>query len=241
MNLYLTALDLSLEGVPSAALARVSTAEGRACKASSDKAADYLRGRYTLPLQATIQPVEWIPATGSTATAGIEVALTDPDVPVWRAYGIVVQVLTTTTAKLSLDGGLTWSAAFTITPGDQNLQNGLTLTWLGGTWYVGDVYRCSVSYGSLTSYCVQIAAWNLLRVRGVAPDGNAYEAIKQAHADAVKWLISVRDLGVDPGLLDSRDGDGSGMFLMDPEGITGSLEQDRRWNSCMGRDPDVGY
>jgi phage gp36-like protein len=240
MNLFLTALDLSLEGVPSAALSRVTSFEGRACIAASNKAADYLRGRYSLPLIATVGGVEWVPVAGSTATGIVSVELTDPTEPVLQAYGVVLSILSSTTGRISTDGGLLWGNTFVIPAGGSvDLQNGLTVTFSSGTWYVGDVYRCSVSYGSLTSYCAQIAAQNLLRVRGYSIDGTAYKAIDRAAEEALKWLMDVRDLRTDPGLTDTQSGDGSEMFLMDPEIQPTPNEVDRRWNSYMGRAPDV--
>lgn len=246
MSLYATALDLELFGAPAAALQRVRTSEAYQLTMASGMADDYLRGRYVLPLVAVPGETLPFPATGSTGTGTVVAAYTAGASYPLQAYGIIVQVLTTgalgvATARMSVNGGVTYSPSFVITATPIVLSFGITLTFSdtsGGGFYVGDQYKISVSYGSLTGYVVSLATFTLLRVRGVAPDGNAYDPIRDAYKQALRWLEHVRDLRTDPGLTASTGGDGSDVFIEVPtENDPDGLELDRSWQSVMGRGP----
>lgn len=242
MSLYATPLDLLLEGAPAAALVRVASSRVRNLAASSGVADDSLRGRYTLPLQVTtIGETDYAPVTGSTATGTVSAAQTvGVDLP-FQAYGIVIEVLSSgalgvATARMSTDGGVQFGNSFTVSSTPIVLSFGVTVTFSSGTYYIGDAYRITVSYGSLTSHVVSHAVYKLLRVRGVAPDGNAYDPIRDAYKEALKWFQDVRDLRVDPGLTDSSTNNGSDVFIEVPvDGDGTGLELDRRFQSTMGR------
>jgi hypothetical protein len=161
-----------------------------------------------------------------------------------QAYGIIVQVLTTgalgvATGRMSQDGGITYGSSFVLSSSPVVLSWGVTVTFSDpgvGGFCAGDQYQCSVSYGSLTSYVVAVATYSLLRTRGVAPDGNAYDPIREAHKEALRWFESVRDLKTDPGLIDSSGGNGQDVFVEVPTaGDESGLEPDRGWQSVLGR------
>ena len=139
---------------------------------------------------------------------------------------------------MSIDSGVTWQATFTIATGNRTVTlsstESLTLTFDSGTWFDGDILYIPVGYKALTSHCVAIASWRLLTRRGVDPDSAAYDAIRTAYKDAIKWLEGVRDNKNDPGLTDSTTSTVEGSFLFEPEDFdTGGGR--RNWESVMGR------
>lgn len=242
---YATPLDLELQGAPSPSLVRVRNARVYQLQVASTKADDYLRGRYTPPYVAQVGTVQPVLVDASTATGTMSVALTTgATVFPLQAYGIIAQVLTTgalgvATGRMSQDGGITYGSSFVISSTPIVLSWGVTVTFSDpgvGGFYVGDQYQCSVSYGSLTSHVVAIATYGLLRTRGVAPDGNAYDPIRDAYKEAIRWFESVRDLKTDPGLTDSSGGTGQDVFIEVPvDGDQSGLEPDRGWQSVLGR------
>lgn len=242
MSLYATKLDLDREGAPAAALSRVTSSELAQLRAASNKADDYLRGRYTLPLSASADlEADVVQVSGSTGTGSMSVSWIGTDRPT-RAYGILVEILSTAardsaTARLSTDGGVSWGASFVLSATVTVSAAYVTLTFSTGTYYDGDVYRVSVSYGSLTTHVVSLAVYGLLKLRGWAPEGGGSDPIRDAYKEALRWLEGVRDLRTDPGLV-SAGGTGSDMFQTDPDlddiDIQ-PLEQDRRWQSVVGR------
>lgn len=243
MSLYATKLDLDREGAPPAALSRVTSAELAQLRAASGKCDDYLRGRYSLPLSASGDlEADVVQVSGSTGTGEMSAAWTGTTRPT-RAYGILVEVLTTgalgvATARLSLNGGVSYGASFTLTSSLVLADAGVTLSFSSGTYHDGDVYRVSVSYGSLTTHVVSLAVYGLLKLRGWSPEGSGAEPIRDAYKEALRWLESVRDLRTDPGLTDSAGGTGSDVFDADPSfGDVGEkeLELDRRWQGTLGR------
>lgn len=248
---YATPLDLELQGAPSPSLVRVRNARVYQLQVASTKADDYLRGRYTPPFVATVGTVQPVLVDASTATGVMSVALTVGAVVVpLQAYGIVVQVLTTgalgvATGRMSQDGGITYGSSFVLSSTPVVLSWGVTVTFSDpgvGGFYVGDQYQCSVSYGSLTSHVVAIATYSLLRTRGVAPDGNAYDPIRDAYKEAIRWFESVRDLKTDPGLTDSAGGTGQDVFIEVPiDGDETGLEPDRGWQSVLGRGGPISW
>jgi phage gp36-like protein len=245
VSLYASVLDLELQGAPPSALARVRTSETYQLTTASALADDYLRGRYTLPLVSAPSATYLFPATGSTATGTLSVAYTVGAPPPLQAYGIVVVILSPTTYKLSIDGGVSYGATTAISTTPIDLSFGVTLTFSSGSFYTGDQYKVSVSYGSLTAHTVAITTYRLLTTRGVAPDGNAYDVQRDQYRQALAWLKDVRDLRTDPGLFGADAGNnGSDVFIQDPEFDTSvPLEQDRRWQSVVGRgsiSPSVG-
>lgn len=241
MSLYATKLDLDREGAPSAALARVSSSELAQLRAASNKADDKLRGRYTLPVYAVSSlECDVVQVSGSTGTGEMTASWTGTARPT-QAYGLMVEVLTTgalnaATARLSTNGGVSWGASFTLTSTLVVSAAGVTLAFSSGTYYDGDVYRVTVSFGSLTTHVVALAVYAILKLRGWAPEGNGAEPIRDAYKEALKWLDDVRDLRADPGLSDSVGSDGSDMIQREPSDVGDeALEVDRRWQSVMGR------
>lgn len=241
MSLYATVLDLELQGCPPSALSRVRTAETYHLAMGSALADDYLRGRYQLPIPVQSSST-WntfpFPATGSTGTGMVTASLTTGAQLPQQAYGLVVTILSATTYKLSLDGGVTYyTLSATIPNGSSvDLSIGVTLAFASGTYYTGDVFKISISYGSLTAHTCALVTYRLLGYRGVAPDGNAYDPIRDQYKQALDWLKNVRDLRVDPGLTNPNTQDGSDVFIEDPEVDTSSrLETDRRWQGVLGR------
>lgn len=243
---YATPLDLDMQGAPAPSLYRVRRQMVYQLAVASAKADDYLRSRYALgSLVAQVGAVTPELVTASTGTGTMAVAATSATSLPSTAYGIVVLVLTTgalgvATAKMSVDGGVTYGSSFVVTSIPIVMSWGVTVTFADpgvGGFYVGDQYACSVSYGSLTSYVVAVATYSLLRTRGVAPDGNAYDPIRDAYKEAIKWFEGVRDLKTDPGLTSSAGSTGQDVFIEVP--ITGDdesgLEPDRGWQSVIGR------
>lgn len=207
-------------------------------QAASNEADTYLRARYTLPLVADVGLVEKVAVSGSTGTATLSAAITS-GYTLTQAYGMRLEVLTTggsgvATARVSTDGGITWGATFTITSGTLAHSLGVTFTFSSGTWYDGDLFYVPISYGALTSHVVNIASWKLLTRRGVDPDSAAYDSIRAAWKEALRWLEGVRDNKVDPGVTDSTTGTTEGGFLFEPDDFEDG-EGLRNWESVMGR------
>jgi phage gp36-like protein len=214
-----------------------------ALQAASLEADTYLRARYTLPLYATVEGVEPVPATGSTGTGQI-VASIPTGVSLTKAWGVRLEVLATgasgvATARVSIDGGVSWQPTFTISTGSRTITlsgtESLTLTFSdpgAGGWYDGDLFYIPVRFGALTHHVVALAVWKLLNTRGTDPDSAAYDYIKTAYKDTVRWLEGVRDNKHDPGLTDSSPSVNEGGFFYSPETESSG---DRRWDSVMGR------
>lgn len=240
-DLFATVLDLSLEGSPDAALSRVVAEKSAGLRTASGIAASYLRGRYTLPLVALPQVPDYVPVTGSTATGQMTAAGANTGTPALLAYGLVVEILSSgslgaATARLSTDGEVSWGAAFTLTNTLTPAGTDTTLTFSAGTYVDGDKYRCSVSYGALTTHVVALAVYRLLGRRGWAPQGLGADPIRDNYKEALKWLEGVRDLKADPGLLEGAGGTGSDMIQTEPSEIDESVElaPDRTWQGVMG-------
>lgn len=239
-------MDLASEagGLPSAALAGVANATKiRALSRASDEAMSYLRARYTSPIRATVESVEYVPVTGSTGTGVIEAALTS-GASITQALGIIVEVLTTgalgvATARVSVDSGIRWSASFTLASGDLALAVGVTLTISdpdGGGFVDGDLYRIPVAFGVLTGKVLALAVYDLMAGRGWDPDGQGGEALRLRHKAATTWLMGVRDNEIDPGLTDGNAEEEGGFFFYpsDPG------EGDRGWTAVIGREQVSG-
>ena len=243
MPLYASTQDLDLLGLPAASTATVAASRNGMLQAASLEADSYLRARYSLPLIASPEAVEVYAANGSTGTGQI-VAATPSGVTLTRAWGIRLEVLTTgvsgvATARISIDGGVTWQPTFTIPSGSRTITfsstESLALTFSdsgGGGWYDGDLFYIPVRFGALTHHVVAIASWKLLGKRGLNPDSDGYDYIRTAYKDAIKWLEGVRDNKHDPGLTDSSPGSNEGGFLYAPETES---QGDRKWDSVMGR------
>ena len=243
MPLYASTQDLDLLGLPAAATATVAASRIPMLQAASLEADSYLRARYSLPLLPTVEAVEPYPASGSTGTGQIVVSVPS-GVTLTRAWGVRLEVLTTgvsgvATGRVSIDGGVTWqptialsNGALTVTlSGSESLT--LTLSDPGGAgWFDGDLFYVPVRFGALTQNVVALASWKLLGRRGGDPDSAAYDFIKTAWKEAVRWLEGVRDNKHDPGLTDSSAGTNEGGFLYYPET---EFEGDRRWDGTLGR------
>lgn len=218
----------------SSALASCSSEEKLDALTDASGFADgFLRARYTLPIVATVGRVKTTRVTGSTGTATVTAAASAT--PPTTAAGMVLTVVNSTTGKVSTDGGITYGSNFTLQAGDVVTGAGVTLTLSSGTWYAADSFSVRVHYNELTRCVCALAIEQLLRGRGVAPDGTgqgAYEFTRDAAKDARQWLKNVRDNMVDPGFADATaTEEGSFFFDPDPPG-TGN----RAWNSVLGRD-----
>lgn len=243
MPLYASTQDLDLLGLPAASTATVAASRNGMLQAASLEADSYLRARYSLPLIASPEAVEVYAASGSTGTGQI-VATTPAGVTLTRAWGVRLEVLTTgasgvATARISIDGGVTWQPTITIQNGDRtvtlNSSESIKLTFSdpgAAGWYDGDLFYIPVRFGALTHHVVAIASWKLLGKRGLNPDSDGYDYIRTAYKDAIKWLEGVRDNKHDPGLIDSSPSTNEGGFLYAPETES---QGDRKWDSVMGR------
>lgn len=236
-------LDSEAGGVRPRALGSVTTAtKRRALLRASSKAMSYLRARYSDTIYAIIEDptAEFVPATGSTGTGVMAAAFTAPNV-VSRAYGIIVEVLTTgaigvATARVSTDSGQTYSASFTIPDGDLALSIGVTLTFSdagGGGFFDGDVYRVPVGYGAVTTETLAIASYDLMGGRGWDPEAPGGDPVRNRYKDAIRWFEGVRDNQIDPGLGDNTTTEEGGFFFYPDQ----AGEGDRGWNQAMGRTP----
>lgn len=243
MSLYASILDFTQEGLPSAATASVSNQRLRALRAASTLADDYLRARYTLPIQAVVGEVEYIPASGSTGSGLITAALTS-GATITQAYGVRVEILTTgasgvATARISITSGQTWLTTFTVVNGTVDLSIGVTLTFSdpnGLGWFDGDLYDVPVNFGSLTTHVVWLATWGLLMRRGFNPDMDpgSYDALKTQYKAAMAWLEGIRDNKIRADLTDSTGSAEEGLFLFEPE-ISEYEDADRDWTQVLGR------
>ena len=250
MSLYASLMDLlnAADGIPTAALASISDAvKLRALGQASAKADDIaLRAQYTLPLRAVVgSEALWVPATGSTGTGIASVALTAGEEPT-QAWAVKIEVLTTgalgvATGRVSTDNGTTWGSSFTISATPLVVERaGITVTFSddgSGGFFDGDFFWIPVSYGSLTSYVVDIAVYRLLRGRGFDPNGAARDPLLDAHKEAIRWLEMVRDGKCDLGLQDSNASRPDRFRFAPP--IAG--EGDRRWDQVMGREAVSRY
>lgn len=243
MPLYASTQDLELLGLPTASTASVASTRVPMLQVASLEADSYLRARYSLPLIASLEDVESYPATSSTGTGQISASIPS-GVSLTKAWGVRLEILTTgasgvATARVSIDGGVTWQQSFVVSNGDRTITlsstESLKLTFSdpgSGGWYDGDLFYVPVRFGALTHHVVSMASWKILGRRGVDPDSAGYDYIRTAYKDAIEWLKGVRDNKHDPGLSDSSVAVNEGGFIYEPS-VAGT--GDRRWDSIMGR------
>ncbi len=77
---------------------------------------------------------------------------------------------------------------------------------------------------TLTQYVAQIAAWNVLRVRGFMP-GGADEAVRSGYKDAISWFASIARGEVTPVVTDSG-GTPTSSGYSGPFAVQGQLSDD---------------
>lgn len=241
MATYASVQDLEWGGLPQAALASIPLAKkSYHLRQVSARYADSvgLRARYTLPIYATVQSVEYIGATGTTATGTVTAALTS-GAEITDAVGIQLEVLTTgaggvATGRISTTSGNSWGASFVLSAGSLVLSCGVTLTLSSGTWFDGDIYYVFANFGAVTHAVVKIAAYELLTHRGFNSDDAGYDAIKTQYKDSVAFFEKMPSNRVDPGQTDATPGTVENSFIFIPDDFATGGGQ-RNWDSTMGR------